>query len=587
MSAVQMFPQVFFAKSEQLAREKAFHYCRMRDQKWVDMTWKRYRREVATLAGWMKKQGLKKGDAIALLSANRPEWMIADLAIMSLGAICIPVYATSSESDIRYIMEHSEAKFLIVDQLTRAEPLTDFKLEGILTFDPSSEAASKKFSADIFSHAEFHNDESLAIAEPIDLEPDDIATIIYTSGTTGKPKGVVHTHGNLAAIFPTLFDVLKNNDGEIDRFFSFLPLSHVAERVMVEMGSILCGAEVAFARSIDTLANDLVRCRPTILLCVPRLWEKIYEKIVNGLESASPIKKTVFTVARSLGSVRIEGDRINRDHDETLRAKICDALVGKKLKKRLGLDRCRMLVTGAAPTRPEVMKFFGSFGMLIREVYGLTENLCMGVLNDYDESVIGSCGKVFAGNEVKIADDEEILFKAPWTFKGYYKNDEETKKVLDDDDWFHTGDLGKLDEENRLSIVGRKKELLKTSGGKYIAPVPIEDRIKMLNIIQDVMIVGDTRKFCVALVSLDEEATNGKPAEEFVGTLKEHLEKVNKPLASYESIKRLGIMKKGFSVEGGTLTPTLKLKRAVAEKSQKQFIETVYGADDKVVIEKD
>ena len=580
-----MFPQVFFAKANQLSREKAFHYCRARDQKWVDMTWKRYRLEVAVIAGWLRKQGFKKGDAIALLASNRPEWMITDLAIMSIGAICVPVYATSSAKDIQYILEHSEAKFLIVDQLPRAEPAVKIKLDGILCFDPSSEEARKKFQCDVHDLADFHGNEDLAIEQPVDLAADDVATIIYTSGTTGRPKGVVHTHGNLAATFSTLYDILKNNDGQVDRFFSFLPLSHVAERVMVEMGSIVCGAEVAFARSIDTLADDLVRCRPTILLCVPRLWEKIYEKIVNGLSTASPVKKAVFTVARSLGSARIEGERINRNHDDSFGIKISDALVGNKLKKKLGLDRCRMLVTGAAPTRPEVMKFFGSFGMLIREVYGLTENLCMGVLNDYDESVIGSCGKAFVGTEIKIAADEEILFRAPWTFAGYFKNEEETRKVLDDDGWFHTGDLGKLDSEERLSIIGRKKELLKTSGGKYIAPVPIEDSIKSLGIIQDVMIIGDGRKYCAVLISLDEEATAGADHQSFRRDLEKHLSEVNKPLASYESIKRIGVMKEGFSVAGGTLTPTLKLKRSVAEKAKSDLISKVYEADETVVFE--
>ncbi|NRA66582.1 MAG: long-chain fatty acid--CoA ligase [Pseudobacteriovorax sp.] len=584
MTTANLLPEVFFNKSNQLAREKAFYYCRPRDKKWVEMTWRKYQEEVCLLAGWLQSKGVKKGDKVALLSANRPEWLISDIAIMSIGAISIPVYATSSEADITYILDHSEAKLLLVDTLERAAPAAKAKLEGILVFDKPGDSAKEPFSAPIFDISDAHKAKDTAIEKPVDLDQEDIATIIYTSGTTGKPKGVIHTHGNFVAMVPTVFDVLKQEGGAVDRFFSFLPLSHVAERILVQVGSIVTGSEVAFARNIDTLAEDLVRCRPTILLCVPRLWEKIYEKINNGLLTASPVKKAVFGLAKALGQVRIEGTRINRKHDETLRAKVSDILVGNKLKKRLGLDACRMLVTGAAPTRPEVMKFFGTFGMLIREVYGLTENLCLGVLNDYDESVIGSCGKVFMGNEIKIADDDEIMFRAPWMFKGYYKMPEETAKVLDKDGWFGTGDLGKLDNEGRLSIVGRKKELLKTSGGKYVAPVPIEDSLKAISVVQDAMIIGDNQKYCVALVSLDAEVVADKSPESFKQELSQHLEDVNRPLASFESIKRIGVMKESFSVESGSLTPTLKVKRKVVTEQQESFINQIYSSDDELVI---
>lgn len=584
MTEGKFLPQVFFERAESLARERAFHYCRPRDLKWVDMTWRKYREEVCTMAAWLKSKGIKKGDKVALLSGNRPEWLISDIAIMSLGAICVPVYATSSAQDVNYILEHSEAKLLIVDNLDRADVVKDREMKAIISFEKGSKAQISAFTSPIFSMVDVHKEKKNGIENPVNVKADDVATIIYTSGTTGRPKGVVHTHGNLAAAMVPVYEILKRDDGQVDRFISFLPLSHVAERVLVVVGSIVSGSEVSFARSIDTLAEDLVRCRPTILLCVPRLWEKIYEKINAGLLVASPVKRAVFSLAKALGEVRIDGDHISLKNDETIPARISDVLVGKKLRTKLGLDRCRMLVTGAAPTRPEVMKFFGSFGMMIREVYGLTENLCLGVLNDYEQIVIGSCGKPFQGNEVKIADDEEILFRAPWMFTGYYKNEEASKEVLKDG-WFHTGDLGRLDGDGRLRIVGRKKELLKTSGGKYVAPVPIEDRIKAESCIAEAMVIGDARKYCVAIVSLNEEVTEGKDPQEFKDALKAHLREVNSPLASFETIKRVGILKEGFSVENGSLTPTLKVKRKVVTEMKGDFIETLYKSNDDVVLE--
>ncbi len=578
-------PEKFFEQSGIRRDHKAFYYCRTRDSKWVSMTWKRYREEVCLLASWFLSQGVGKGSKIAILSGNCPEWMIADLAILSIGAVSIPVYATSSPSDVTYILEHSGAEFLLVDHLDRIAYLQKTKLKSIVSFDKASKKQAEPFASTVTSLSTILHEVKNTVEAPVELESDDIATIIYTSGTTGKPKGVIHTHGNLAESMAATYDILDHPNNEVDRFFSFLPLSHVAERQLVEIGSIMTGSEVAFARSVDTLGEDLLRCRPTILLCVPRLWEKIYEKVQAGLLTASPVKRTVFALARALGEQRIAGDMISKEKDQSLGGIVSDVLVGKKLRTRLGLDRCRMLITGAAPTRPEVMRFFASFGMMIREVYGLTENLCLGVLNDAHEVVIGSCGKPFPGNDMQIAEDGEIMFRAPWMFKGYYKNPEATKEVLHSDGWFATGDLGAIDHEGRLRIVGRKKELLKTSGGKYVAPVPIEDSLKANPIIRDAMIIGDDKKYCVALISLDETQPAASKADQLKEELKKLLKQVNEPLASFESIKRVGVIKEGFTIENGALTPTLKVKRNVVAKQKEQFIDKLYESDDVIVYE--
>lgn len=578
-------PQQFYAQVAATPDASAFYFCDHRTGEWHTMNWREYGRQVAKVAGWMQSQGLKKGDRIAILSGNCPEWLMTDLAIQSLGAITVPIYATSSQKDVAYICEHAEITTIFLDHGKRTEILGQHAFERVVIFQKSDDQTT--CSGTVSYWDDLVSGEAQPLQTPVDVSEDDIATIIYTSGTTGFPKGVIHTFGTMMATMPPVINVFNEGKPEspADRLFSFLPLSHVAERVLIAMLSVYTGTEVSFARSLETLSDDLGRCRPTILLCVPRLWEKIYEKIQAGLRQASPVKKVVLGLAKFLGGSRLSDDRAFRERDALLPSKISDALVGKKLRAKLGLDRTRMLLTGSAPTRADVMKFFASFGLLIREVYGLTENLCLGVLNDHGTIVIGSCGKLFPGGEIKLLDDGEICFRASWNFKGYYKNEEATRDSIDADGWFHTGDLGEMDAQGYLRIVGRKKELIKTSGGKYVAPVPIEDQLKASPIIGDAMVVGDNQKYCIAIISLDPETTDGRPASDFESDLARHLDAVNAQLASFESIKRIGVIRQPFSVEDGTLTPTMKLKRQRAATSKAAFIDQVYDAHQHIVFE--
>lgn len=544
------------------------------------MTWGEYLTHVQNLASWLHSKGVGPGDKVAILSGNRPEWIISDLAIMWLGAITVPIYATTTEKDISYIAQHSEAKMFMVDNVQRARVLAGVPLGAVVIFDLSSADQTPFLSCQSFSYQQTQDFRGNILKTPHLCKEEDIATLIYTSGTTGQPKGVVHTHANMSGARDVVEQVLLDGKKGPDRFFSFLPLCHVAERMLVEVGSIVTGSEVAFARSVSSLGDDLVRCRPTVLLCVPRLWEKMYEKININLSHSSALKRAIFNVAKWLGSARIVNDRALRRRDRLLRVVLSDALAGKAFRKKLGLDRARILATGSAPTREDVMRFFASFGLFVREVYGLTENLCLGVYNVTDIR-FNTCGKVFQGNQIKIAEDQEILFKAPWLFKGYYKDPVATREAFTGDGWFCTGDLGSLDSESYLRIVGRKKELLKTSTGKYVAPVPIEDKLKALPLIQDAMVVGDNQKYCVALVCLDEKACSGSYQSDLV----EHLNQVNRDLANHESIKRIGILDHSFSVEEGTLTPTLKLKRKVAFEKNEPFINHVYEAAEVLVFQ--
>jgi long-chain acyl-CoA synthetase len=576
MATVKQLTAVFFESAAKSPDAVALRFFDSSAGAWREHSWKEYERQVRKTAAWLQGQGIGKGDRVAIMSPNRPEWLIADLAILAIGAVSVPIYATASAKDVSYILEHSESKALLIDSPNRLKAVAGAPLPKLLVaFDGGAGATSL---------TSILTGDTPPLASVVPVDDKDIATIIYTSGTTGMPKGAVHTHGSFMATTKPVADVLNEGKTGLDRFFSFLPLSHVAERILVEVGSVITQSEVAFARSVDTLVDDMQVHPPTILLCVPRLWERIHEKIRKGLETASPVKKLVFGLAEKAGTARFAdgGARILKANDAKPFAKIADKLVGDKLKAKLGMDKVRMFLTGSAPTRPDILRFFAGFGIFIREVYGLTENLCLGVYTRPDEIVIGSCGFVFPGGEVKIAADGEILLRAPWNFVGYYKNEQATKEAPTPDGWFMTGDLGTVGPDGRLRITGRKKELLKTSTGKYVAPVPLEDELKSLSLITDAMVVGDGEKYCVALVALDPTHPQASTCD---SVLKEHLERLNTGKAHHEAIARLGVLRSGFSIEAGTLTPSLKLKRKAAETQYEGFIRRVYSANETVVRE--
>ncbi len=563
----QQLALMFLDSASRSPKSVAFRYFDKKANAWAQMTWSEYEQAVRKVAGWLTQKGLKKGDAVAIMSANRPEWIIADLAIFMIGGISIPIYSTSTSKDTNYILEHSESKVIFYDEANRVK---DVKCPAIkVCFD----------EGDVKS---ILSSDAKPLAEVASVKSDDIATIVYTSGTTGLPKGVVHTHGTIMAAIDVAKSILNEGRTGPDRFFSFLPLSHVAERLLIEFGSIAFGDEVVFARSVDTIVEDLQLYPPTLLLCVPRLWERIYERITNGLKDASAVKRGVFKLAQLAGSSRFEGEAILKAHDRKRRAKLADKLVGGKLREKLGMHKVRYFFTGAAPIRPEIMRFFAAFGIFIREVYGLTENLCLGVYTSADKIVVGTAGKLFPLNEIKIADDGEILFRAPYIFKGYFKNEETTREALLPGGWFATGDFGEFDTAGNLKITGRKKELLKTSNGKYVAPVAIENELKKEPAIAEAMVIGDNQKYCIALVVINKEVIANEAVE---GRLLDHLDAINKELARHESIKKIGVLTEGFTVENGMLTPTLKLKRKVVTSHYEPFIDRIYKGNDVVVFE--
>jgi len=564
---VESLAERFFISAERSPEAVALRFFDSAGATWRTMTWAAYAHGVRKVAGWLVSKGISPGDRVAILSLNRPEWMICDLAILAIGAVSVPIYATSTPKDLEFILDQSGTKALFYDVPER--------LGGVVVPPISAGFFSGDLEAIIASDVAPLNSAAPVLAS-------DLATIVYTSGTTGLPKGVVHTHGTMiAAAGPAVAILNQGSDGH-DRFMSFLPLSHVAERLLVEIGSVFMAGEVVFARSADTLIEDMGLFPPTMLLCVPRLWERIYEKITSGVNSAGLIKRLVFKLAVRAGSSRIVGNRIVKANDRLLRAKLADVLMGHKLKKKLGIHRVRSFFTGSAPTPPEVLKFFGAMGVFIREVYGLTENLCLGVYTSAEEIHIGTCGLPFVGNEVRLGEDGEIFVRAPYVFKGYFRNDVATKQVLSEDGWFATGDYGAFDSAGRLGIRGRKKELLKTSTGHYVAPVPIECELKREPAVVDAMVIGDSRKYCAALVVVDEGLATGSALD---ALLRQRLSLINAGLSKHEHIARIGILKSGFTVANGMLTPTMKLKRSVASKHCAPFIERLYATTEQIIRE--
>ena len=557
----------------------AFHFFHAGKNQWLEITWAQYWTKVHTIAKFLRTKSIQQGDCVAILSTNRPEWIICDLAIQALGAVSIPIFPNAHGQDISYILRHSESRALFIDIETR---MTSVSL-------PESLKPSCVFC---FEHDEFKNllhSSEVTQASTASISPQDLATIVYTSGTTGVPKGVMHSHSNLIAAAHAIKNAVNEGKSEQpDLFLSFLPLSHVAERALVEIGSLATGSPVVFARKVETFIEDAIMWKPTILLCVPRLWEKVYERINNNLKSSSVARRSVFKLALRLGQRRIKGSRILKKRDSLITSKVADRLVGEALKRKLGFERIRLFLTGSAPTRPELIKFFGSLGIFIREVYGMTENLCLGNYTGPDEIRLKSSGKAFPQNEVRIASDGEILFRAPWNFKGYYKDPRATAETLSAEGWLATGDLGRVDQDGYLFITGRKKELLKTSNGKYVAPVPLEDDIKAQELVEDAIVIGEGHKYCVALVSLSapkQGLTDPEACAQMESHLKQLLETINKSRARHEQVKKIGILKKGFTIESGLLTPSMKLKRREITTRYDSLIKKLYESDHSILWE--
>ncbi|SOD17984.1 AMP-dependent synthetase/ligase [Pedobacter xixiisoli] len=548
---------------------------------WVKYSTQKFCEVTDNLSKGLTTLGIKKGSRVAIISTNRPEWNVGDYAIMQLGAYQIPLYPTLAEHDIKFIVEDAEITVVFVGDKQLHEKITKVIAEvkhevKVYTFDKVAGA----------SHWEELIEEGKKTA--VDLEnykkevaPDDILTLIYTSGTTGTPKGVMLTHDNLVQNFKKSAVLLP--DG-VAHGLSFLPLSHIFERMISYLYAYL-NISIYYAESMDTIVADIQSVKPTVFSTVPRLLEKVYDKIVEKGKALTGIKKMIFFWSLSLA----EKYDTDKGWWYTFKLGIARKLVFKKWQEALG-GNIQVIISGGAALNPRLARVFWAAGLPVFEGYGLTETSPVISVNYFDAIKFGSVGKPIEGVEVKIAQDGEILVKGHNIMKGYYNKPELTDEAIDKDGFFHTGDIGEL-TDGYLKITDRKKEMFKTAGGKYVAPQLIENKIKEAPLIEQIMVIGENRKFPAALVVPNFETLKGwckvkgieYGSNETIVENKEVHEKfkrliddANKEFGKWEQVKQFDLLPKEWSIDGGELTPKLSLKRKVILEKNKETIEKIY-----------
>ena len=548
--------------------------------RWQATTWGAFVDQVRTAARALMALGFARGGTVAILGFNRPEWVILDHAAMLAGGAPAGIYTTSSPEEVQYIVHHSEALVVLVEdaaQLAKVKAKRDemplckhiVMMRGatatggdVLTWDDFLAKADGTTDAQL--------DERIAT-----IEQNDLATLIYTSGTTGPPKGVMLSHENLAWTARTLITIGSGTDADVS--LSYLPLSHIAEQMATVLMPASTGSVVYFAESIEKVADNLKDCRPTVFFGVPRIWEKFHAVLSGKLSEVTGAKAKLIAWARNVCA------NVNAHRDRgaplptllALQYRLANKLVIDKLKTALGFDRARSLISGAAPIAPDVLEFFSSIDLPIREIYGQSEDTGPTSFNLPGKTKIGSVGPSLPGLECKIAEDGEILIKGPNVFLGYYKEPEATAESLKDG-WLCSGDLGAFDKEGFLSITGRKKEIIITAGGKNIAPKNIEAAIKQSPIVGEAVVIGDRRKFLTALVTLSDAAAKAGDQAQIRSTIQAQIDLVNQTLARVEQVKKFAILPRPFGIDSGELTPTMKIKRKVVAQMYAREIEAMY-----------
>ncbi|HXE73945.1 MAG TPA: long-chain fatty acid--CoA ligase [Candidatus Nitrosotenuis sp.] len=559
-------------------------------------TYKQIQTLVHDFAAALIDLGLEPGDRVALFSNNRPEWVITDLGAMHAGCVSVPLYATLAEGDVKHILTDCGAKVVVTASEAHTQKVISVEaqcpdLQHIVAIEPTSATSTKKLWTwtDFLKHGRDQMSARQAEIENriANLQATDLATIVYTSGTTGKQKGAMLAHGNIVSNATTVVGLV--NLQAVDVELSFLPLSHTFERI-VYYGLIAAGASIGYAESIDTVADNLKELRPTVVPSVPRLFEKIHARVM-AQAAASPLKAKIFDWALKVGrEFREASYRGSVPPLLKLQHQIAHKLVFSKIHERTG-GNVRFFISGGAPLRRDVGEFFLDAGFLLLEGYGLTETSPVLTVNPPHHPKIGTVGKPIPHVEIKIADDGEILCKGPNIMLGYFGNEQATREVIDEQGWFHTGDIGRFDEDGYLMITDRKKELLVMSNGKNVAPQPIENALKSSPFIEQAVVIGDNRNFISALVVPDFAALEawakgeGVPTERSAlcshpKTYEKLMSEVNRLCAdmnSYERVKKICILEREMTLESGELTPTLKVKRRVVNEKYKDKIEAMYA----------
>jgi long-chain acyl-CoA synthetase len=572
---------------------------------YADISWKEMNEMVSRFSFYLLKHGVQKGDKIALFSENRYEWWVADLAILSVGAVNVPVYATNSPEEAAYAIGDSEAIMCIVsgaDILSRVLKVkrTLKKLKNIIVFEDPKEkkAGIVSFANALSIGGKFKNKDMLKTRIKA-VKPSDLATIIYTSGTTGNPKGVMLTQDNFVSQCEIIFggefkDVITNRDV----FLSFLPLSHALERTAGYYGPLYTGCTVAFAQSVQTLLEDMKEIRPTVLISVPRIYEKLRAGILSTVAASSALKRGIFSLAFSTARKNLPYTCAGKPRRGLFakRYNLLDKIVFSALKERLGLNRLHLAVSGGGPLSISDAEFFVGMEIQVLEGYGLTETSPVTHVNREHNIKPGSVGHIIPETEIKLSDEGEIFIKGRQLMAGYYKNPKATKEAMTKDGFLKTGDIGVIDETGRLTITGRVKDIIITAGGKNISPQNIENSLKNSRFIEQAAVIGDRRKYLSALIVpafLELEKWAAKNGISFSSRselladsrvnamLADEISKNMKHYARVEQIRNFKLLDTDWSQETGELTPSLKVKRRVVETKYSAEIESMYPPDSK------
>lgn len=562
--------------------------CGKKEGKWIRFSTQQVIEEANRVSLGLLAQGIGPGDKVALISSNRPEWNFIDLGILQIGAINVPVYPTISSEDYAFIFNDAEVKLCFVEDEELYGKVKAIKervpsMNGIYTINQVSGAPNWSEVLDAGKEADLPKVKEYTA----DIKPEDLATLIYTSGTTGKPKGVMLSHHNLVSNVEATLGCLPITAEHT--VFSFLPLCHSFER-MVTYTYMAIGASIYYAENMETIGDNLKEVRPHFFTAVPRLLEKVYEKIIAKGHELSGIKRKLFFWALKLGKQWEQGKGGWWYHTQL---KLANKIIFSKWREALG-GRIIGIVTGAAALQPRLAKVFAAGNIDVREGYGLTETSPVVSFNRFEKGgfKFGTVGKTIPGVDVKLAEDGEILVKGPNVMIGYYKNKEETERVIDADGWFHTGDIGKWDDGEFLKIIDRKKELYKTSGGKYVAPQPLENKFKESPLVEQIMVVGDDKKFVSALIVPNfghleafckENGIEWESQEDLLNhpnvyaVYEAVLAEFNPAFSNTEQIKKFRLLPAEWTIEGGELTPTMKVKRKVILEKYAREIEEVYA----------
>jgi long-chain acyl-CoA synthetase len=594
---------MFFRRAADFAGQARYRV--KREGRWVEVSWDDHASAVGEIAAGLIALGVGHGARVGLLSSTRPEWIEMDFGVLAAGAITIPIYPSNLAEECAYILWNSESSYCVVENAAQLAKIREalaegFEIDGgrqrvtlsrIFLIDGDSDdpqvttlAALRERGRRAMPQARREVETRVA-----NVGAHDVATIVYTSGTTGPPKGVVQTHANHLATLEALAEITDSKPGDVD--FFFLPLAHSFARAMEYLATVR-GTTSAFAQSIESIPADIRETRPHYVPSVPRIFEKLYARIQSSRASSSWLRRQIFDWAIGVGlqKSRYLQQRQQLPVGVRLRSQLADRLVFGKISEALG-GRVKYMVSGGAPLAREIQEFFHAAGILILEGYGLTETTPILAANRPDAYRFGTVGQAIPRVTLRIADDGEILARGPNVAQGYYKRPDATREAWDSEGWFHTGDIGEIDADGFLRITDRKKDLIKTSGGKYVAPQNVENLLKTQPHISQAVLVGDNRKYCVALLTLDLDEVqrwarpHGIAAEDpaqlarhpkIVELIASEVEAVNRRLASYESVKYHRIVAHDFTQETGELTPSLKVKRKFVNQKYGDLIEEMY-----------